>query len=114
MAVSAVDVIAWALLAVGVAATLLSCVGVLVMPNVFDRLHYTAPASTVGALGIALSIVAEEGWAAASVKAMLIFVLLLTTNPVLTHATARAARIRQFGHWVALRAERVEEPEAAP
>ena len=70
MAVSAVDVIAWALLAVGVAATLLSCVGVLVMPNVFDRLHYTAPASTVGALGIALSIVAEEGWAAASVKAM--------------------------------------------
>ena len=108
------DLIAWALLTVGVAATLLSCLGVFVMPNVFDRLHYTAPASTVGALGIALSIVVEEGWAAASVKAMLIFVLLLTTNPVLTHATARAARIRQFGHWVALRAERVEEPEVAP
>ena len=111
---TASDAIAWALLALGVAVTLLSCLGVLVMPNVFDRLHYTAPASTVGALGIALSIVVEEGWAAASVKAMLIFVLLVTTNPVLTHATARAARVRQFGHWVALRAERVEDPEAAP
>ena len=43
---------------------------------------------------------------------MLVFVLLLITNPVVTHATARAARIRQFGHWVALRAERVDEPEA--
>jgi len=112
--VSARDLIAWALLAVGVAATLLSCLGVLVMPNVFDQLHYTAPASTVGAFGIAVSIVVEEGWAAASVKAIFIFILLVTTNPVLTHATARAARIRQFGNWVALRAERVEEPEARP
>jgi monovalent cation/proton antiporter MnhG/PhaG subunit len=94
--------------------TLLSCVGVLVMPNVFDRLHYTAPATTLGAFAIALSIVVEEGWAAASVKAMVVFVLLVTTNPVLTHATARAARIRQFGHWVALRAERVDESEPAP
>ena len=100
------------LLGVGLVATLLSCIGVLVMPNVFDRLHYTAPASTVGALGIALSIVVEEGWSAASVKALFVFVLLVSTNPVLTHATARAARIRQFGHWVALRAERVDEPEA--
>ena len=45
---------------------------------------------------------------------MLVFVLLVLTNPVLSHATARAARIRQFGHWVALRADRVDEPEAAP
>jgi len=112
--VTAVDLVAWILLALGVAVTLLSCLGVLVMRNVFDALHYTAPASTIGALAIALSIVVEEGWAAASVKALIVFVLLVTTNPVLTHATARAARIRQFGHWVALRAERVGEDEAAP
>jgi monovalent cation/proton antiporter MnhG/PhaG subunit len=112
--VTVLHLVAWGLLGVGLVATLLSCIGVLVMPNVFDRLHYTAPASTVGAFGIALSVVVEEGWSAASVKSMFVFVLLVFTNPVLTHATARAARIRQFGHWVALRAERVEEPEAAP
>jgi multisubunit Na+/H+ antiporter MnhG subunit len=66
----------------------------------------------LGAFGIAMSIVVEEGWYAGSVKALLVFVLLLVTSPVLTHATARAARIRQFGHWVALRAERVEESES--
>ena len=107
-------VVAYVLLAIGVAVTLMSCLGVLVMPNVFDRLHYTSPATTLGAFTVALAIVVEEGWSAASVKAMLVFALLLVTGSVVTHATARAARIRQFGHWVALRAERVEEPEARP
>jgi len=104
--------VAYVVLGVGVAVTLMSCLGVLVMPNVFDRLHYTAPASTVGAFAIVLAIVLREGLSAAGVKSLLVFVLLLITNPVLSHATARAARIRQFGHWVALRAERVEEWEA--
>lgn len=106
------DVVAYVLLGVGVAAVLLSCIGVLVMPNVFDKLHFTSPGTTIGPLAIALAVVVEEGWSASSLKAMLVFVLLAITNPVVTHATARAARIRQFGHWVALKAERVEEPEA--
>jgi len=111
--VNVVHVVAYMILGIGVLATLLACVGVMVMPNVFDRLHYGSLASTIGASMIALSIVVREGWHAASVKALIVFVLLFVTNPVLTHATARAARIRQFGHWVALRAERVEEPETS-
>jgi len=107
------DVVAYVLLGVGIAAVLLSCVGVLAMRNVFDKLHFTAPAATVGAFAIALAIVVKEGWSPASLKAVLVFVLLAVTNPVVTHATARAARIRQFGHWVALKAERVDEPEAS-
>jgi multicomponent Na+:H+ antiporter subunit G len=112
--VTAGEAVADVLLGLGVLVTLISCVGVLAMPNVFDRLHYTAPATTIGAFAIALSIVVEEGWSAASVKALVVFLLLLVTNPVLSHATARAARIRQFGHWVALRAERVEEQDVLP
>jgi multicomponent Na+:H+ antiporter subunit G len=108
------DLIAYVLLGVGVAAVLVSCVGVLVMPNVFDKLHYTAPAATVGVFAIAAAVVVEEGWSAASLKSTLVFLLVLITNPIVTHATARAARIRQFGHWVALRSERVEEGGSAP
>ena len=107
-------VVAYVLLTIGVAVTLMSCLGVLVMPNVFDRLHYTSPATTLGAFAVALAVVVAQGWAAASAKAMLVFALLLVSGSVVTHATARAARIRQFGHWVALRAERVEEPEGPP
>jgi multicomponent Na+:H+ antiporter subunit G len=114
MVVTGSDVVTAVLLVLGVVVALISCIGVLAMPNIFDRLHYTAPAATLGAFAIVLAIVAEEGWSAASVKSMLVLVLLVMTNPVLSHATARAARIRQFGHWVALRAERVDEPEATP
>jgi multicomponent Na+:H+ antiporter subunit B len=44
------------LLVVGVGATLVSCVGVLAMRNAYDRLHYTAPATSnaVRVLGLAL------------------------------------------------------------
>ncbi len=114
MALTVPGVVAYVLLGVGIVAVLVSCLGVLVMPNVFDKLHYTAPATTVGAFTIAMAVVVKEGWSASSLKSVLVFVLVLITNPVVTHATARAARIRQFGHWVALRAERIEEPEAAP
>ncbi len=107
-----INVVAYVLLGIGIAAVLLSCVGVLAMPHVFDKLHFTSPATTIGALAIALAVVVKEGWSASSLKAMLVFVLLAVTNPVITHATARAARIRQFGHWVALKAELVDEPEA--
>mgnify|MGYP003290967187 CR=1 FL=1 len=30
---------------------------------------------------------------------ILVALVLVVTNPVLSHATARAARIRQFGEW---------------
>ena len=62
MAVTVADVVAAVLLGVGVVVTVISCVGVLAMPNVFDRLHYTAPATTLGAFAISLAVVVEEGW----------------------------------------------------
>jgi monovalent cation/proton antiporter MnhG/PhaG subunit len=97
-----------ALLVVGVGVTLASCVGVLVMRDAYDRLHYTAPATTIAPLAIATAIVLEEGLSAAGIKALLVALALLVTNPVLTHATARAARIRQLGEWTVQEGEHVK------
>jgi multicomponent Na+:H+ antiporter subunit G len=88
-----------ALLALGVGVTLLSCLGVLVMRDAYDRLHYTAPAGVLAPLAIAAAVVLEERLSAAGIKAVLVALVLVATNPVLGHATARAARIRQFGEW---------------
>ena len=97
-----------ALLVVGVGVTLASCVGVLVMRNAYDRLHYNAPATTIAPLAIAAAVVLEERLSAAGIKALLVALALLVTNPVLTHATARAARIRQFGEWTVQEGEKLE------
>ena len=102
-----------ALLAVGVGIELACCVGVLVMRNLYDKLHYTAPATTVGSLAIAAAIVVQESFTQAGIKAILVFAIMLVTNPVLTHATARAARVRELGHWQPGPAE-LERTAAAP
>ena len=95
-----------ALLVLGVAVTLFSCLGVLVMRDAYDRLHYTTPAAVVAPAAIAAAVVLEERFSAAGIKAVLVALVLVVTNPVLSHATARAARIRQFGEWT------VQEGEA--
>jgi monovalent cation/proton antiporter MnhG/PhaG subunit len=97
--VTAREVAVAVLLALGVAVELVCCVGVLAMRDAYDKLHYTAPATTVGPLAIALAVVVQESFSQAGIKALLIFLALLVTNPVLTHATARAARVRQLGSW---------------
>ena len=103
---SARDLAVVALLVFGVGITLLSCVGVLVMRNPYDRLHYTAPAAVLAPVAIAAAVVLEERLSAAGIKAVLVAIVLVTTNPVLGHATARAARIRQFGEWTVREQER--------
>src|SRR5215211_4910768 len=65
-----------ALLALGVAVTWLSCLGVLLMDDPYDRLHYTAPASALAPVLVAAAVVVEEGLSAAGIKALLVaFVL---------------------------------------
>lgn len=93
------DLAVTALLVLAVAVTLVSCAGVLLMRNPYDRLHYTAPAAVIPPVAIAAAVVLEERLSAAGIKALLIALVLIVTNPVLGHATARAARIRQYGQW---------------
>lgn len=92
-------VLSVALLAVGVLAVLLSCVGVLVVPDAYDKLHYATPANTIGPVAIALAIVVREGLGHAGVKALVVVAVLVSTSSALTHATARAAYVRTHGGW---------------
>jgi multicomponent Na+:H+ antiporter subunit G len=92
-------IVAAALLVLGVGIELGCCVGVLVMRGVYDKLHYTAPASTLGVFAIAGAVLLRESVGGYGLKTILIALVLFVTNPILTHAIARAARIRQFGAW---------------
>lgn len=101
------NVIVYVLLVLGVSIVGLCALGIAVMDDVFDRLHFTGPAS-IGAFLIAIAVLVDDGFSVAGMKAVLVAVLLAGINPILTHATARAARVRQFGHWVAMPEESVE------
>lgn len=94
------------LIEVAVAVSLFSTIGILVMEDINEKLHYLAPPATVGIGLITIAVVLQEGLSQASVKTLLCAFIVFVTNPVLTHATSRAARIREFGHWVSQPKER--------
>lgn len=101
------DVIVVVLVVVAVLVAVLSCLGVFMARDAFDALHFTGPASVLSPVLIAIAVVIEEGIGSqAGIKAIVVALLLLVLNPILAHATARAARIRASGKWTLEPAEK--------
>jgi len=88
------------LLTLCVATGAICCIALVIVKDVFNRMHYLAPITSVAVLALLVAVVVQEGWGQAALKSILIVFILFLVNAVLTHATARAARIRQFGHWL--------------
>ena len=81
-----------ALLAAGVAAQVLCVAGLVVARTVFDRLHYVAASSAVGPFCILAALLVREGFSSEGLEALAAVLVLFLANPLLVHATARAAR----------------------
>ena len=101
------------LLAAAVAVQWLCCLGVLRMRGAYNRLHFLGPASLLGPGLIAGAVLVDGASAEGSVKAVLLAVILLTMGPVVSHALARAARVRETGSTAATAAE-IERGTRAP
>ena len=83
------------LIGAAVAAELLCCAGLVVMRDVYDRLHYAMAASAVPPFVIAAAVILEEDWTQPAINALVIAVALFFVGPVVAHATARVARARR-------------------
>jgi multisubunit Na+/H+ antiporter MnhG subunit len=90
--------IATILLVVGVAVELIAVLGVSLMRDVFDRLHYVGLAG-FGALLVGTSVLVRESFSLIGDKALFTGAFLALFGPVLVHATARSMRTRQLGDW---------------
>ncbi len=109
---SAADIAVAACLGVCVSSALICCLGIVVLDRFFDRLHYLAPVTTVSSFFLLAAVVIKEGWGQATIKTILVALVLLLINAVLTHATARAARVRETGHWIPAPEEHIEGARA--
>ena len=76
-------------------AIVVSFYGLLLAGDVNDQIHYLAPGTLIGSVAIAFAVLLHEGFSQVGVKAILIMILLIISNPVLSHATARAVRVRK-------------------
>ena len=79
-------------LMLGVACQLVCCLGVVVMRNVLDRLHYTGAGTTLGPIFVGVAVLIRESISAGGLETIAAVAFLFLLNPVLTIATARAAR----------------------
>jgi multicomponent Na+:H+ antiporter subunit G len=94
-----VSAIVIVLLVLASLSVLLTVIGVLAARNVYERLHFLAPAATVGVVCVTLAVLLAEGFDQIGIKALIAGSVVFIMNPILTHATARAARVQDRGYW---------------
>ena len=90
--------VATVLLIVGGAIELLAILGLCVMRDLYDRLHFVGLAG-FGALLIAIAIVFRESFSLIGDKALLVGAILVITGPVLVQSTVRSFLISEHGDW---------------
>ena len=103
--------IAVGLLGIGLLSFVLTVLGIVWYRNLYDQIHFLSPGALIGAVAIPGAVLVHEGFTQLGTKALLIAVLLVVANPVLSHATARAARVRRKQQWPATPDEEVVTPK---
>lgn len=87
------------LLVLAVAIVLASSVGLLVMRDVYQKIHYLTPAGLVAPVVVGVAVLVRSGLTLDTAETGLALLFVLISSPFLTHATIRAARIRETGDW---------------
>ena len=93
------EVVADVLLGLAAATVLASALGILVMRDVYRKLHFVTPAALVAPALVALAVFVQEGLDENTGETLLALLFVVIAGPYLTHATIRAARIRERGDW---------------
>jgi len=92
-------IITGCLLGIAVLICFLCSLGLMVMRDPLQRLHFATPIVSISIGLIVVAIWVEDGEWQSRIKAVLVALILFFMNSILSHATARAIRIRKLEHW---------------
>jgi len=93
------DIFADVLLGLAVLVVLSASVGVLVMRDAYQKLHFVTPAALVAPALVALAIFVQMGLYENTGETFLALLFMVIAGPYLSHATIRAIRVREKGDW---------------
>ncbi|MDG6244974.1 MAG: monovalent cation/H(+) antiporter subunit G [Methanolobus sp.] len=91
MFATAINIIANAFFLIGILFVFVGMVGLLRLPDVYNRLHATTKIATLGTFGVMIAIAINTGFSEMGLKAITVGIFLLLTAPVSAHMIARAA-----------------------
>lgn len=75
----------------GILFMLVGSIGILRLPDFYSRTHSVSKSDTLGIIFVILGLVIYEGFTQSSFKLILIVLFIALSNPIGTHALARAA-----------------------
>jgi multisubunit Na+/H+ antiporter MnhG subunit len=93
------DLISDILLGLAVLTVLGASVGVLVMRDPYQKLHFVTPAALVAPFLVVLAIGVQAGLYENTGESVVALVFMVIAGPFLSHATMRALRVREKGDW---------------
>jgi multisubunit Na+/H+ antiporter MnhG subunit len=93
------DVCSDILLGLAVAVVFGASLGVLLMRDAYQKLHFVTPAALVAPVLVALAVLVQMGLQENTGETCLALFFLVIAGPYLSHATMRAIRVREKGDW---------------
>lgn len=86
-----ISIIGFIFISIGLTFDLLGCLGLVRLPDVYNRLQAATKCVTLGTCSILFGTFLVVGFTPAGVKALVCMVFLVLTSPVAAHAVARGA-----------------------
>lgn len=93
------DITGLVFIGIGLAFDLFGCLGLVRLPDVYNRLQAATKSVTLGTCSILFGTFMVVGPTAAGLKSLLCIVFVLLTAPVAAHAVARGAHRSGFKLW---------------
>lgn len=101
--------VAFVLILVGVIFDVLGCLGLIRLPDVYNRLQAATKSVTLGTCMILFGTFLEFGLTGGGVKALIAILFVLLTSPTAAHALARGSHVRGFKLWEGSKTDKLEE-----
>ncbi len=86
-----IDIVGLVFISIGLFFDFVGCLGLVRLPDVYNRLQASTKCITLGTCSILLGVLLIHGFTAGGIKALLCMLFLILTSPVSAHALARAA-----------------------
>ena len=93
------DYLSAGLMTVGLLFLIVAAVGMVRLPDVYTRSHAVAVTDSLGAVFLLVGLAVQQGFSPNALRILVVLALLYILNPVIAHATIRAARRSGVKPW---------------
>ncbi len=103
------EIVGYVFIIIGLVFDIFGCIGLIRLPDVYNRLQATTKCVTLGTCSILFGTIIIKGLSGTGIKAFLCIIFLILTSPVAAHALSRGAHISGVKLWEKSVCDKYEE-----